>query len=98
LKSERVQRANADPMIFQIYMNISIFITSWLVLSYNEMSLTVWGILSSVLWMISSLLSIFAIKNAGLAVSQGIWSGFTSNYLFNLLYPFYGDLLFFYSL
>jgi len=77
LKSERVQRANADPMIFQIYMNISIFITSWLVLSYNEMSLTVWGILSSVLWMISSLLSIFAIKNAGLAVSQGIWSGFT---------------------
>jgi len=77
LKSERVQRANADPMIFQIYMNIAIFITSWLVLSYNEMSLTVWGILSAVLWIIASLLSIFAIKNAGLAVSQGIWSGFT---------------------
>jgi multidrug transporter EmrE-like cation transporter len=64
-------------MIFQIYLNCSIFVTSWLVLSYNPIYVTAWGILSAALWMISSLLSIFAIQNVGLAVSQGIWSGFT---------------------
>jgi len=77
LKSNRTQQANPDPMVFQIYMNVAIFLSSWLVLSYNPLYLTSWGILSAVLWMISSLLSIFAIQNAGLAVSQGIWSGFT---------------------
>jgi len=77
LKSERTQRANPDPMVFQIYLNISIFASSWLVLGYTELYLTAWGIMSAFLWMISSLLSIFAIQNVGLAVSQGIWSGFT---------------------
>jgi glucose uptake protein GlcU len=77
LKAERTQRVNPDPMVFQIYLNFAIFISSWLVLSYNPLYLTVWGILSAVLWMISSLLAIYAIQNAGLAVSQGIWSGFT---------------------
>jgi len=46
-------------------------------MSYNDIYFTVWGILSAALWMVSSLLSIIAIQNAGLAVSQGVWSGCT---------------------
>jgi len=77
LKAERTQKAKPDPMIFQIYMNIAIFASSWLVLSYNDLVLTPWGVLSAALWVSASILSIFAINMAGLAVSQGIWAGFT---------------------
>jgi len=38
---------------------------------------TWFGFASASLWVFSSILSIFAINNAGLAVSQGLWSGAT---------------------
>jgi len=63
--------------VIQIYMNIAIFITSWLVLTYNPFVFTPWGILSAALWITSSLLSIVGINNIGLALAQGIWSGST---------------------
>jgi len=49
---------------------------------------TPWGILSAAIWVFSSILSIFAINNAGLAVSQGLWSGATIivSFLWGALY------------
>uniref|UniRef100_A0A6B2L9X7 EamA domain-containing protein n=1 Tax=Arcella intermedia TaxID=1963864 RepID=A0A6B2L9X7_9EUKA len=77
LKMERTRNADPDPMIFQIYFNIIIFASSFLALTVTPFVLSPWGILSGALWVTASILSIFAIKNAGLAVSQGVWSGFT---------------------
>jgi len=77
LKLERTQRARPDPMVYQIYMNIAIFFSSFLVMSYNDILLTPWGILSAALWVFSSILATFAVTNAGLAVSQGTWAGCT---------------------
>jgi len=77
LKLPSTLKAKPDPMVFQIYINIAVFLTSWIVLSYTPFILTYWGIVSGALWVTSSILSIFAVTYSGLAVSQGIWAGCT---------------------
>jgi len=88
LKLERTQKANPEPMIFQIYMSTGIFLTSWIVCAYTDFVFTVWGLLSAALWVTASIMSIFAITNVGLAVSQGLWSGGTIiiSFLWGVLY------------
>jgi glucose uptake protein GlcU len=75
IKSKKLAEAKVDPMVFQLYYSVAIFISSWLVLSYNSFVFTYWGIVGAALWVPASILSIFAIKYAGLSISQGIWSG-----------------------
>jgi len=58
-------------------MTLAIFLSSWLVLTYNNFVFTYWGIVSASLWVFASVLSIFAINNVGLATAQGLWSGAT---------------------
>jgi glucose uptake protein GlcU len=77
LKLRSTQDAKPDPMVFQVYINIAVFISSWLVLTYNPFIPTYWGIVSGTLWVFSSILSVFAVNYSGLAVSQGIWAGCT---------------------
>lgn len=74
---ERTQKAQPDPMVYQLYMAVSIFASGWIVLAYTPFIFTPYGIASAALWVFSSILSIFAIKHAGLAVAQGLWSGAT---------------------
>jgi len=88
LKLEKTQKANPEPMIFQIYMSTGIFVTSWIVCTYTKFVFNVWGLLSAALWVTASMMSIFAINNVGLAVSQGLWSGGTIiiSFLWGVLY------------
>jgi len=75
IKSKKLAEAKVDPIVFQLYYSLAIFISSWLVLTYNSFVFTYWGIVGAALWVPASILSIFAIKYAGLSISQGIWSG-----------------------
>jgi hypothetical protein len=50
LKLKRVQDAKVDPMVFQLYYSIAIFVLNWLILTYNEFHFTYWGIIGAALW------------------------------------------------
>lgn len=77
LKTKAVQDANVDPVIFQIYYSISIFASSWIVLSYNHFVFTPYGIAGASLWVPASILSIAAINHLGMSVAVGMWAGVT---------------------
>ena len=44
------------------------------------------GIVGASLWVPASILSIFAIKHAGMTIAQGVWSGVTSNNIYYVQY------------
>eukprot|EP01114_Cavostelium_apophysatum_P020785 TRINITY_DN7058_c0_g1_i1.p1 TRINITY_DN7058_c0_g1~~TRINITY_DN7058_c0_g1_i1.p1 ORF type:complete len:338 (-),score=36.71 TRINITY_DN7058_c0_g1_i1:250-1263(-) len=77
LKSRRVEEANVDPVIFQLYYSIAVFALSWLVLTYNPFVFTYLGIASAALWVPASILSIAAINHLGMSVAVGMWAGVT---------------------
>lgn len=77
LKSKRVQAANVDPVVFQLYYSLAIFCSSFLVLIYKPWVFTYWGVVGAGLWVPASILSIFAINALGLSVAVGIWAGAT---------------------
>jgi len=78
LKSKRVQEANVDPVVFQCYYSITIFISSWIVLAWVEpFDFTYYGIIGACLWVPASILSIFAINHLGMSVAVGMWCGVT---------------------
>jgi drug/metabolite transporter (DMT)-like permease len=79
VKVPAVQRAQVDPIVFQIYYSLAVFLSSWLLLIFHPFSWTWLGVAGAVLWVPSSLLSILAINLAGMAIAQGVWSGVTSN-------------------
>jgi len=77
LKTKRVQEANVDPLVFQLYYSFSIFCSSFLVLSYNPWVFTPWGIAGAALWVPASILSIWAINYLGMSIAVGVWAGMT---------------------
>jgi len=77
LKTRRVQEAQVDPVVFQMYYSLSIFCSSFLVLTYNPWVFTPWGIAGAALWVPASILSIFAINYLGLSIAVGVWAGTT---------------------
>jgi hypothetical protein len=64
-----------NPIIIQLYFSLSIFLSSWLILLYTEFHFTYLGVIGASMWVTSSIMSFLAIKFAGLAIAQGIWSG-----------------------
>jgi len=82
-----VVAARVDPLVFQSYKTFAVFVTSWLVLAYNEFQFTYWGIVGSLVWVPSGVLAVIAIRCAGLGVSQGIWSGLAGAYLMVCVLP-----------
>jgi len=77
LKTRRVQEANVDPVVFQLYYSLSIFCSSFLVLAYNPWVFTPFGIAGAAFWVPASILSIFAINYLGMSVAVGTWAGVT---------------------
>lgn len=75
IKSDRVDSVNVDPLVFQSYKTLMCFLSCWVVLLLGEeFSFSAWGIVSGLFWVPSGTAAVYAIRNAGLAVSQGTWS------------------------
>ena len=75
IKGEAANSVDIDPLVMQTYKTTICFLTSWLVLLYGqEFTYTPWGIVSGIFWIPGGTMAIFAVRNAGLAVSQGTWS------------------------
>lgn len=75
IKSDAAKRVDIDPLVFQTYKTVICFLTSWFVLCFGqEFTFSPWGIVSGLFWVPSGIAAIYAVKNAGLAVSQGTWS------------------------
>jgi glucose uptake protein GlcU len=62
-------------IVLQTYKIGICFITSWLVLAFGvPFTFTPWGFVSGLFMVPGGTAGYFAVRNAGLAVSQGIWS------------------------
>eukprot|EP01112_Ceratiomyxa_fruticulosa_P008558 TRINITY_DN2219_c0_g2_i2.p1 TRINITY_DN2219_c0_g2~~TRINITY_DN2219_c0_g2_i2.p1 ORF type:complete len:322 (-),score=46.00 TRINITY_DN2219_c0_g2_i2:155-1120(-) len=77
IKSKRVVEAGIDPVVFQCYYSFAVFLTSWLLLAFYPFQFTYLGIVGALLWVPSSILSIFAVNFLGISIAQGTWSGIT---------------------
>lgn len=78
LKMKSAQSVDPDPLVYQTYMTIMCFLTSFLVLAVpgTEFVWTPWGIVSALFWVPGGVSTIYAIKKAGLAVAVGIGNSF----------------------
>jgi hypothetical protein len=56
----------------QSYKTLMCLLTSWLVLLWEPFSYTPWGIVSGLFWVPGGVATVFAIKNAGLAIAIGV--------------------------
>eukprot|EP01082_Thalassiosira_pseudonana_P005134 g4680.t1.2.5e174189 g4680 g4680.t1 contig16:43451-44874(+) len=75
IKGDAANSVDVDPLVMQSYKSLMCFLSSWLVLLCGqEFTFTWWGIVSGLFWVPAGAFNIFAIRNAGLAVSQGIVS------------------------
>ena len=76
VKSERCKSVNVHPLVFQTYKTAMCFLTSWFVLLYHDVDFTIspWGLVSGLFWVPGGILAIHAVKMAGLAFPQGLWS------------------------
>jgi len=83
VKFPTVQRANVDPMVYQIYYSFSIFCCCWVALFVTPFEFSWWGVGGAFLWLPSSAIGIAAINAIGMATAQGVWSGVASEYEMN---------------
>lgn len=75
IKGSRATLVDIDPLVMQSYKTFMCLASCWVVLLLGEeFTYTPWGIVSGLFWVPAGTAAIFAIRNAGLAVSQGIWS------------------------
>ena len=75
IKGEAANSVDIDPLVMQSYKTTMCFITSWSILLLGqEFNYTPWGIVSGMFWIPGGTMAIFSVRNAGLAVSQGVWS------------------------
>jgi glucose uptake protein GlcU len=78
IKSKVATSVDIDPLVMQSYKTGVCFLTSWLILLSGEESFafTPWGIVSGLFWVPGGVATIYAIKNAGLAIGMGVASSF----------------------
>ena len=75
IKGKAANKVNIDPLVMQTYKTIMCFLTSWLVLLVGiQFQFTPWGMVSGICWVPGGTAGIYAVRNAGLALSQGTWS------------------------
>ena len=78
MKLPAVQAVELSPFVFQLYMSIGIMLSSWVVLIWEPWVFTLWSIPAAVVWTTGSILSVVVIKDIGLSIGQGMWSGFVA--------------------
>lgn len=63
-----------DPFYYQFLMCISIFLTGiFLSVLFHAMVISIYGIISGIIWTIGNTFSIFAVRYSGLAKSSPVW-------------------------
>lgn len=76
MKGSAANSVDVDPYVMQTYKSMMCFISSWSVLLLGAgFKFSPWGLLSGLVWVTGGTAGIFGIRNAGLAVSVGTWSG-----------------------
>jgi len=74
--------------VMQTYKNMVCFATSWLIVFLGEpVVFTPWGIVSGLFWVPGAACGIYAIRQAGLAISVGTWSSIQlcTSFLFGIV-------------
>jgi glucose uptake protein GlcU len=80
VKSPSIASLNVHPLVFQTYKSLVCLFTAWLSLmpwdgsTWPAPTYTPWGLVSGLFWVPGGVCAIYAVQNAGLAVSQGVWS------------------------
>lgn len=70
-----ISKLNVDPLVMQSYKSMVCFLTCWFVVFLGEpIKFSYWGILSGMFWVPGATAGIVGIRNAGLAISVGMWS------------------------
>jgi len=73
IKSRQAEKVDVDPLVFHTYKVIMCFITSWIVLPLGQdFYFTPWAFVSNLFWVPASMAAVFAVKNAGLAMTHGV--------------------------
>jgi uncharacterized membrane protein len=76
IKSKAAKTCDIDPLCMQTYKTLMCLLTSWLVLLWEPFYYTPWGIISGLFWVPGGVATVFAIKNAGLAIAIGVGGSF----------------------
>lgn len=75
IKGEAASSVNIDPLVMQSYKSLICFLTSWLVVLFDqEVTFTWWGVVSGLFWVPGGTFYVFGVKNCGIATTQGIVS------------------------
>jgi len=77
MKSHAANMVDVDPLVFQSYKSLVCFVTSWWILVLNSnvtFTFTPWGIVSCIFWVPGGVATVYAIRNAGLAIAIGVGS------------------------
>jgi len=74
-KHPSVVKENIDPFVFQFLKSASVFVTSWLILTWKPFLFTYWGFVGAALWIPAGLLFITSVKLTGVAFATPIANG-----------------------
>lgn len=86
---EVATRVDVDPLVFQTYKAVAVFVTSLLLVAFCNLmhgthpdsfdywsfaDFTHWAFVSAIFWVPGGTAGVFAVRRAGLAISTGLWS------------------------
>mmetsp|Transcript_24331 Transcript_24331/g.57832 ORF Transcript_24331/g.57832 Transcript_24331/m.57832 type:complete len:397 (+) Transcript_24331:204-1394(+) len=89
MKGEVATRVDVDPLVFQTYKAVAVFVTSLLLVAFCNLmhgthpdsfdywsfaDFTHWAFVSAIFWVPGGTAGVFAVRRAGLAISTGLWS------------------------
>ncbi|KAJ5068548.1 hypothetical protein M0811_02490 [Anaeramoeba ignava] len=77
LKMKKTKKLKIPQMVFQLPISISIFLTGFLVLTYNKWEFTYFGIIGSALWVPANCFALLAFSKIGISIGQSILGSVT---------------------
>lgn len=75
VKNPKVEAAQADPLVSQVYSVLGVLTSSAFLLIEVPYKFSWWATLAAGLWVFSNLLAFPIVRMVGIASGQGIWSG-----------------------
>eukprot|EP00040_Diaphanoeca_grandis_P005688 m.34040 g.34040 ORF g.34040 m.34040 type:complete len:383 (+) comp16922_c0_seq1:469-1617(+) len=75
VKNPKVEAANADPVVSQLYSIVGVVTSSTVLLIIVPFKFSWWTTLAAALWVASNMLAFPIVRTIGIATGQGVWSG-----------------------